>query len=165
MFKFVEQFPSTTHSIQPQNFNGSAFDTVQLTFFNHFLLSSILFMVVASQKSEHIQAEWCCRTRKIIKNMYFKVHLYKHFFVVPHYVFVFLVDGLPNDLLHTIHRQISWLPAPRAQACASILIQWIICSEYRPLFDSLINLDNRQILNYSLRRDHVRLINLCHLTW
>ena len=34
----------------------------------------------------------------------------------------FLVDGLPNVHLLTVHRQISWLLAPWAQAYVSILI-------------------------------------------
>ena len=128
MANVIEQFPSPTHFIQPQNFNGSAFDTVQLTFFNHFLLSSILFMVVASQKSEHIQAEWCCRTRQISKNIYFKVPLDKPFLLCPT---TFCFSCSPNDLLHIVHQQISWLPAPGDWAYASILAKWIIQSEYR----------------------------------
>ena len=40
----------------------------------------------------------------------------------------------PNDQLLTVHWQISWLPAPRAQSYASILIQWSsdLCAVRRP---------------------------------
>ena len=38
------------------------------------------------------------------------------------FLFYFFLDGLLNDQLFTIHWQISWLPAPRAHAYASIRV-------------------------------------------
>ena len=65
------------------------------------------------------------------------------FFWTPLFLWIFLVDGLLNGQLLTIHWLISWLRSPLVQTCISIPIKWksglpLCAIKFKKIFKILI---------------------------